>query len=104
MIEATVLYSGSRIKGIHILNHGDPIICAAVSALSQNCANSIESFTDALFTVDCSEGDLSIQLESFDEKGIAEILLSSLLLGLENISQGYPGNINITKKKIEKEV
>ena len=52
MIEATVLKEQDSPVGVRVLNHGDPIVCSAVSILMLNCANSIEEFTDAGFTVD----------------------------------------------------
>ena len=69
MIEATVLKEQDSPVGVRVLNHGDPIVCSAVSILMLNCAISIEEFTDAGFTVD------------------------SLILGLKSIEISYKKEI-----------
>ena len=91
MIEATVLKEQDSPVGVRVLNHGDPIVCSAVSILMLNCANSIEEFTDAGFTVDIAPdgGDMTIKVTEFDELGKAQLLLDSLILGLKSIEIRY---------------
>ena len=92
MIEATVLKEQDSPVGVRVLNHGDPIVCSAVSILMLNCANSIEEFTDAGFTVDIAPdgGDMTIKVTEFDELGKA---LDSLILGLKSIEISYKKEI-----------
>lgn len=95
MIEATVLKEQGNPVGVKVLNHGDPIVCSAVSILMLNCANSIEEFTDAGFSVDISPegGDMTIKITEFDTLGKARLLLDSLILGLKSIEISYKEEI-----------
>ena len=68
---------------------GRDIVCAAVSALSFNTANSIESFTEDVFSVEQGEdGYLKFFLEG-NPSSDTELLLKSLLLGLSQIREEY---------------
>ena len=97
MIRVTVFrdsddgYRGIELKGhAGYAEHGEDIICAAVSVLSLNMANSVETFTKDEFegTMEEESGSFSfrftknISLES-------KILMNSLVLGLENIQREY---------------
>ena len=95
MIEATVLKEQDSPVGVRVLNHGDPIVCSAVSILMLNCANSIEEFTDAGFTVDIAPdgGDMTIKVTEFDDAGKAQLLLDSLIFGLKSIQISYKKEI-----------
>ena len=67
---------------------GQDIVCAAVSALSINCANSLEAFTEDPFSVDSGEGFLSLRLDG-EPSEKASLLMESLLLGLTGIEKEY---------------
>jgi uncharacterized protein YsxB (DUF464 family) len=66
---------------------GLDIVCAAVSALSINTANSLEALTEDDFTVDQGEGYLSIRLSSPSKE--ASLLMESLALGLKAVEEAY---------------
>jgi uncharacterized protein YsxB (DUF464 family) len=96
MIEATVLYGevdGEKcVCGFKIKNHGDPIVCSAVSILVMNTVNSVEGLTEAGFSIEGDNedgGDVTFIITEFDEEGKAELLLQSLYLGLVFISNEY---------------
>lgn len=96
-IEVTVLRSNEgSLKGFHILNHGSPIVCSAVSALSFNTVNSIEELTQARFSVDMDEngGDMRLEVIDYNDPD-ATLLLKSLLLGLKAIELDYKDDIRI---------
>lgn len=96
-IKVTVLKSDEGdIKGFHILNHGAPIVCSAVSALSFNTVNSVEELTQARFSLDMDEngGDMLFQVIDYDDHD-ASLLLKSLLLGLKAIELDYKDDIRI---------
>ena len=87
MIQVNILRDRNEVvKGIDINGHagyaeyGQDVICAAVSALALNMANSVETFTDG--------GSFSF---SFPDKISSEsqLLMKSLILGLENIRDEY---------------
>ena len=60
-----------------------------------NCANSIEEFTDAGFTVDIAPdgGDMTTKVTEFDDAGKAQLLLDSLIFGLKSIEISYKKEI-----------
>lgn len=97
MIEVSVLRNNYKAYGVRILNHGDPIVCSAVSILLLNACNSIEAFTDADFTLDCAAdgGDAVLNVLEFDSEGKAQLLLDSLILGLKSIEESYKDDIKV---------
>lgn len=97
MIEATVLKKQDYPVGVRVLNHGDPIVCSAVSILMLNCVNSLEEFTDAGFKVDIAPdgGDMYFEITEFDNEGKAKLLLDSLIFGLKSIEISYEDEIKV---------
>ncbi len=97
MIKVSVLRENYKAFGVKILNHGDPIVCSAVSILLLNCINSIEVFTSADFSFECAEtgGDAEFRVVEFDEEGKAQLLLDSLILGLKSIEESYRNKIKV---------
>ena len=67
---------------------GYDIICAAVSVLTVNAINSIETFTDDSFAVRQEEGLVELILEDTVSKETA-LLLDSMILGLQEIQKNY---------------
>ena len=93
MISVTVFVdSEHQYESIRMLGHagladnhqeGQELVCAAVSALVLNMANSIEQFTDDLFEADQDEeagGFISPE---------SRLLMNSLVFGLQNIEEEY---------------
>ena len=71
-------------------DHGEDIVCAAVSALVINTINSIEQFTSDVFEYDADEEsgmiEFCITSPISDE---SKLLLNSLFLGLSGIQEDY---------------
>ncbi len=96
MININVIRNNeNEICGVKIDNHGDPIVCSAVSILFLNTCNSIEEFTDAHFEVEIAPegGDAVLIVSEFDTKGKARLLMDSLVLGLKSIEESYKDDI-----------
>ena len=80
--------SDGNCRGIQLKGHagyddyGRDIICASVSALALNMANSVEQFTDDGF-------DGSVEEESGAFEFSFKLLMDSLILGLRNIAETY---------------
>lgn len=92
--------SAGEVFGFKAENHGDPIVCSAVSALCFNTVNSIEQFTELDFKADASQdgGDLSFSipfLENGGKNGNATLLLNSLILGLKQIELDYGNDLKV---------
>ena len=97
MILVTV-YTGrsGENRGIRVSGHaefdeyGRDIVCAAVSALTLNMANSVEKLTDDAFSAgeDEENGCFTFSFRGeVSEKGL--VLLDSLVLGLRNLADSY---------------
>ena len=83
-------------------DEGRDIICAAVSVLELNLANSVAEFTDARFSCQIGEDTGTFEFllaDREDEK--AALLLDSCLLGMEAIRQQYGSNyLQITDQEV----
>lgn len=101
MIQATVLKdsrdSGNVLyRGIAIEGHagyaeeGEDIICAAVSALAINFYNSVETFTEDPFEGAAGQEDVQFDFRfTSDISPESQLLMNSLVLGLQNIEKDY---------------
>ena len=97
MIEVEILRDKSgRAVGIRSLGHanyadsGFDIICAAVSALELNFANSVAELTDAKFETHFGEEEGSFDFVLLGKRNEnAELLLQSLLLGYQTVQEAY---------------
>ena len=83
-------------------DEGRDIICAAVSVLELNLANSVAEFTDARFSCQIGEDTGTFEFllaDREDEK--AALLLDSCLVGLEAVQQQYGSNyLQITDQEV----
>ncbi len=80
----------------------DDIVCAGVSALVITCINSIEALTEdrCMCRSDAESGDIVFRLsEGFGEK--SQLLLKSLLLGLEEIEADYADYIDLIIEEVQ---
>ncbi|MCL1787769.1 MAG: ribosomal-processing cysteine protease Prp [Defluviitaleaceae bacterium] len=107
MIRATILHNrAGEAVGFAVKNHGDPVVCAAVSMLTLNTVNSIEKLT-ALTRQDfnCFWNDdggfivFALKRSSLRSTG-AGLLLDALVLGLYDVSTQYPNDIQFDSRSI----
>ena len=95
MIQVKVVKQDGHYKKFMIDGHagyaeeGEDIVCAAVSALVINALNSIEEFTEDAFTCDCQDGQIQNWEFTSEVSLESELLMDSLMLGLQNISASY---------------
>jgi uncharacterized protein YsxB (DUF464 family) len=92
--------SSGQAFGFKVENHGDPIVCSAVSALCFNTVNSIEQFTELDFSVDASQdgGDMTFTVPFLEDGGKdnnASLLIDSLILGLKQIELDYSKDLKV---------
>lgn len=104
-----VIYKNSvgSIYGIKVENHGDQIVCSAVSALTMNAFNSIENFTDEHIIVEFDEkgGFLYFEMPEIKLGGYndsVDLLMRSMLLGLQFIENDYEKDICILYEEVQK--
>ncbi len=79
---------------------GQDIVCAAVSALTQSTLNGLRNVLKAPVTYEIDDQDALLQAELTPEATKAQIdgaqlLLVSLLEGLQAIERSYPRNVRI---------
>lgn len=107
MIKA-YLYRNAKneIYGFKVSDHGDSVVCAAVSALVINTVNSIERFTDEKmnYSYDEKGGIIFMELPNVkagNHNHDCDLLLKSLLLGLLSIKDDYKEHITVIDENIE---
>lgn len=75
---------------------GNDIVCAAISALAQTFAASVEELTDDKIEYEIEPGNTVIKLWTLSEK--AKTLLESFFLGAKMIAESYPANVKVIKE------
>ena len=106
MIKATILQLKGRNIGYVIKNHGDPVVCAAVSMLAINTINSIKAFTplkDSEFILKSDEkgGFIAFSLKGLHSRTSgAGILLDALALGLKDVQAQHPKDLKLAIRKV----
>ena len=113
MIQVTVLknYNG-QFTGFSCCGHsgyaniGKDIVCAGVSALVINTINSISAYTNEKISVESYEDTGMILLQFLHPAGHdAELLVKSLILGLQGIQQSYGADyIDLDFKEVLEDV
>ena len=95
MIQISIIRHNNEYSQIKAFGHaeyddyGKDIICAAVSVLIINAANSLEKFTNDLIMAETHEdGTTEILLKEHPSKETV-LLIDSLILGLEGIRNQY---------------
>ncbi len=98
MVRVVIETQQNKVTGFRCTGHADPkaqaghdVICAGISVLVLNTVNSIEELTDSRFTVDSADEEGGRIVFSFTEDSgdDAQLLLSSMILGLRSIRQTY---------------
>ncbi len=91
---------GLRKDGIMISGHagyaptGSDIVCAGVTALTQELIGSMEGLTDDRIETDIGSGMASIQYGDLSEKG--RLLIDSFFIGICMIAEEFPDYVRIT--------
>ena len=73
---------------------GQDIVCAAISTLTQNLIASIENLTEDKITYSVNPGMVDICYRDLSEA--SQLLVSSFLIGVDQVAEAYPDYINIT--------
>jgi len=87
--------------GFTVKNHGESLVCAAVSMLVINTVNSITSLTslsESDFRCDYNEGGgfITFFLNETTERDYgAGLLLDAMVLGLESVTEQHPKEVEL---------
>ena len=88
-----------RKDGIIVSGHagyaeaGKDIVCAGVTALTENLIGSIESFTEDKIEYEISPGRADIHYGDLSEAGT--LLVDSFFIGVCQIADEFPGHVRI---------
>ncbi len=108
MISVVITKSNNKYVGVTLnghagyADHGQDIVCAAVSVLVINTINSIEHFTEDAFSFEAAEdGGYLTMTFTEDPSDKSVLLLDSMLLGLDDIQKQYGDEyISLTYKEV----
>lgn len=84
------------VYGFEIKGHASSVVCAAISILSMNTANSIEALTDTHFNFeyDNDGGYMLLQADFSNGENVgAKILLNSFVVGVTGIQEQYSDEV-----------
>lgn len=88
MIVVKVTQSGLTVDGhAGYAETGKDIVCAAVSALTQNLVNSMEALTDDRVICEMQHGYINITWENLSEA--SKLLVDSFFIGICSIIEAY---------------
>lgn len=94
MIEVSVRLDGITIDGhAGYAESGKDIVCAGVTALTENLIGSIESLTEDTIQYEISPGRVDIHYKDLSEAG--KLLVDSFFLGICAIKCDFPGYVKI---------
>jgi hypothetical protein len=100
--------AGEKFKSLEICGHagyaeyGKDIVCAAVSALAETAALSLEKVAGVKPLVRKREGYFLLKLpENITEDAYtrSSIIIEAICLGLEDMSKSYPSHIQVKMKR-----
>lgn len=107
MTKITVYVKDNIYSGICIAGHsgfadeGEDIVCAGISVLAINFINSVEKFTTDKFQMTENEDDGIIDFQFLHmPDSDAQLLLKSLVLGLEEMEKEYNDFISLDYKEV----
>jgi len=102
VINVKITRDSGKITGFTVENHGDSIVCAAVSMLVLNTVNSIEKLTRDNFACDYNENGGYLTFSLTNPSTATEsinILLEAMFLGLTSAEAEYSTEIEIKEIK-----
>jgi len=112
MTQIKIFLKDSQIIGFECKNHsgyaesGKDIVCAGISSITQTAVLGLENIAKVKCDVqiDQKKGYLSVQIAQKDINSTnfknAQIILQTMLCGLEDLSEQYPKNIKLEESKL----
>ena len=114
MIRAVLYREGKNLTGCRMSGHsgwaeaGNDIICAGASILACSCVNTLENvygIIPRMNEVNEEDAILDFDLPAMTEEqnGKAQVLMSMLRQGLEDLSAEHPQNVKLSIKERRKQ-
>jgi uncharacterized protein YsxB (DUF464 family) len=110
MTKVTVKYKNDNIVSLSAIGHSDfseigtDIVCAAVSVLIQTAVNALESVAELDFVIFDSNEEtaymyIEVPAKMTETQALkAEVILRTVVTGLQGIAMSYPNNIKLYEK------
>lgn len=106
MISVYVYKNSFGIYRFKLKNHGDPIVCAGVSALAITCVNFLQERLrlECELKHDKNSGFIDFAIPQFENKTLsinfknAQLIIENMLYGLKLIEQTYYKQIEIINR------
>ncbi len=107
MLKITIFNCGKTICGFEVSNHTDPIVCSAVSAISQTTVNAVEALTSVgeRYDIKINEDDgylyfMIPSLQKGEKNHDAELLLKSFELSARSLEEQYSQYVIVKNKEV----
>ena len=105
MIRATILHSNSGMAvGFTVTNHGDPKVCAAVTALVINtidCIHKLCAVPEDDVSCEIHDGSVVFALKRASQRTPqVGLMLDSLVIALSNLSRQFPKDVLFDSRAI----
>lgn len=99
-INIRIFRDKTGVCGFVAKNHGDPIVCSAVSILTINTVNAIEKLTDARYSFEYKPdgGFMDFRLVEQDNKAL--LLLEAMAIGFRSLEEEYNNDISIIWEEV----
>ena len=110
MTVITVHYKGQSIVGFTAkghsgyAQHGEDVVCAAVSALTQTAYLGVAELVGAQVDFKMKDGALRLMLPSGlepEKREKAELILGTMVLGLRSIEENYSDYLKLIKREVK---
>ncbi|MBS7262990.1 MAG: ribosomal-processing cysteine protease Prp [Eubacteriales bacterium] len=80
---------------------GQDIVCSAVSVLTINAVNSLTELTSARIEQSVSDGEMQVKVVEGTDDPSVQLILKSMVLGLEAVAEEYGDYVSIEQRKSE---
>lgn len=109
MIVVEIYWDNKAISGLTVSGHSDysprgsDIVCSAVSALAQTAVLALDSVVGIKPPFVRKEGLLECKIPQGlgqEARKEAEIVLRTIVTGIENIAKHYPHHVSVTHKEV----
>jgi uncharacterized protein len=108
MVSVLIYEKNDQITGFKVTGHanfgphGEDLVCAAVSVLTQSAIIGLHQYVGLTFKVEVESGKINCILpEEMEDlhKIQAQAILNTMVLGLETIKEDYSKHIRIEKRR-----
>jgi uncharacterized protein YsxB (DUF464 family) len=108
MIRVKARKKAGSVVSFHISGHsgfaekGKDIVCAGVSAITQTAVIGLKAHLSVQPQVNRRRGRMDVVLPPLDTKDAvkADLILSTMLLGLTSLQAGYPGYVQLETQEV----